>query len=114
MRKVLIGICALLMSSASYAAYIGQVTPTRMFGSNVILFGITETPPADTCTYFRRQFKFDATTPGGKNMLSILMAAKLANQKVDIWYAASPTANTTETDGCTSATVATISSIGIR
>jgi len=100
----------LLISCTSNAGSSGEHDIKMMFGSDIIMFG-TSTPPADTCSHHGRHFKFDATTESGKNLLSILLAAKLANKKIDIWYKESTAPGKV---GCNSNEVSEVINIGIR
>ena len=113
MKKKLIALLTLCIPMVANAAYIGNQTPAKLFGAASMHFGISS-PPADTCDYFGRHFTFDATTAGGKNMLSILVAATMAKKNIDIWYEVSTTPGTTEKNGCTYNTLAKINLIGLR
>jgi len=79
-KLLLIGL--LSISTACWAGgYVCCLVPQNMYGAQVFSFGVS-TPPADTCSNWSRQFIFDATTTEGKNILSILLAAKLTNTKI--------------------------------
>ncbi len=112
MRKIFC-LLIILASFSSNAAYIGNQTPSMMFGAGTIKFGVNG-PPSDTCDYFSRQFKFDATTESGKNILSIQLAAMMSKKEIDIWYTPSTTPGTTKDNGCIVGTLATINEIGIK
>lgn len=100
-----------LFIGTANAAYIGNVESKKMFGSTAILFGVAN-PPTDTCDYFGRHFYFDATTDSGKNMLSMLLAAEMANRKINVWYVESTAPQTTEKNGCVQSSMAKVESIG--
>ncbi|WP_218419953.1 hypothetical protein [Alteromonas lipotrueae] len=94
------------------ADYAGNLKVQKLFGNSNILFGVSA-PPLNTCDYFGRHFKFDATTDGGKNMLSILLAAHLSDRNVDVWYVPSKLPDSNEENGCNANdTLAEITQIG--
>lgn len=97
--RIAVAISLVSFSSLSWADFAGNLQIQKLFGNSKILFGVN-TPPPSTCDYFGRQFQFDATTEGGKNMLSILLAARMSGESIDIWYTPSSTPNTTEDTGC--------------
>ena len=114
--KTMILIASLLfLSTANATSYLGGKTPLYIFGSKAIYFGIAkENLPKDLCSYWGRNFTFDATTEVGKNMLSILLAAKMANKKIDIWYRASKAPGTNQANGCNHHSMAVLTMIGIH
>ncbi|WP_155761643.1 hypothetical protein [Alteromonas mediterranea] len=94
------------------ADYAGNLKVKKLFGNGSILFGVS-TPPPNTCDYFGRHFKFDATTDGGKNLLSILLAAHLSDKNVDVWYLPSKLPGSSEDNGCNPHdTLAVVTQIG--
>lgn len=99
------------ISFSSNAGWAGDLEVKKMFGNSTIFFGVS-TPPSDTCDYYGRDFTFDATTEGGKNMLSMLIAAYMADKKVDVWYAPSSLPATTEKSGCNPNTIAVMTQVG--
>ena len=103
----------LLTFNSANAEYLGNQIPSKIFGSSTIKFGIN-TPPNDVCSYFTRHFIFDATTDKGKNMLAILLAAKMGNRSINIWYSPSTTPGKDHNSGCTLDTLATVHEIGIN
>jgi len=113
MKKYVFALLLLLLPAAAYAGYVADQVPNLIYGSTTIKFGV-DNQPSDTCAHFLRQFYFDATTESGKNMLSIMLAAKMANKKIDIWYTPSTTPGTNETNGCTPNTLAVVLQIGIK
>lgn len=112
--KTIILIASLLFISTANAAWLGGKTPLYIYGSKTISFGIAkQNRHKDLCSFWRRQFTFNATTESGKNMLSILLAAKMANKKIDIWYSPSKKPGTNQKNGCTPKMMALVSNIGI-
>ena len=111
MRVVFTIIC-LFLSCTVNSAFLSNQEPLKIYGASTIRFGV-DNPSVDLCSYFQRHFTFDATTEGGKNMLSILLSAKMANRKVSLWYTSSTAPNTIETNGCTISAMAILTSIGI-
>ena len=104
----------LLIASESWALqYAGNQKPQLVYGSNQINFGVT-TQPKGTCVYFGRHFRFDATTPGGRNILTILLSAVASGKNVDVWYAHRPVPGKNQTNGCNEGNLAVVKYIGIR
>ncbi|GAA6168931.1 hypothetical protein [Sessilibacter corallicola] len=101
----------LLMSISSSAAFIANTSTKNMYVNSFVYFGI-DNAPEDTCNYFGRHFRFDATTEAGKNMFSVLLAAEMADRKIAIWYTESSVAGTNETNGCHQGNMALVSQIG--
>lgn len=107
-------ILSLFFATTANAAWLGGRTPVYIFGSSTINFGILNPPyEKGLCSYYSRNFRFDATTEAGKNMLSILLAAKMANKKIDVWYTPSTAPGTNQTNGCAHSAMAVLNSIGI-
>jgi len=84
-----------------------------MYGADFVELAVS-VPPANTCSLWGYHFRFDATTPGGKNMLSILLAAKIAGKRVDVWYTPSSAPGTDHTSGCNAGTAAVLTNIGLN
>src|SRR5262245_30623651 len=78
MRKLAVLIVALLTTTSAFAGS-GIATIDRYFVDvdGYVYFGTIGTPLPATCSYFIEQFRFNGTTPAGKNMLATLMAAKV-------------------------------------
>lgn len=74
--------------------------------------GFSAQPPG-TCSYWGEYMKFDTTTDAGKNMLSVVIAAKVSKHSVNIWYAESSAPGSTNTDGCNTTTMATLTGVGL-
>lgn len=111
MNRAIIFAC--MISTSASAGYLDDKIPKNIFGSGTIKFGI-DGAPSDSCDYHGRYFKFDATTAAGKNILSILLAAKMAGKGVNIWYTPSSTPGTNVTNGCSVNSLATVTEIGIK
>ncbi len=101
-----------VFSATTNAGFIPSVEPKNIYGANSIQFGI-DSPPEDTCSFHKRNFRFVATTDSGKNILSILLATKLSGKKINIWYNAAENPGTTETNGCTEIGLSEVYQIGI-
>lgn len=69
--------------------------------------------PADTCVYYQENFRFNANTTEGQAMHSLLITAKSNNKNITLWYNPSTTPGTNQTNGCTTATLAVITGIGM-
>jgi len=114
MKKYILAGILFLISSSSFAGYL---VPSPIIGiyiskEGVVRFNVQKAA-IDTCNYFDYRFAFDASTPGGKSMLSLLLSAKIANKNVNVWYDPSPTPGTTKDDGCTKSTLAQATHIGL-
>lgn len=107
-------IVALATSNSAFAGY-GVATIDRYFvdSDGWVYFG-TIVPLPQTCSYFIEQFRFNGTTPTGKNMLATLTAAKIAGVAVHVWYTDSTAPGTNASNGCSAATMAVPTGIGIR
>lgn len=114
MKKKLLVVYLALISTSANAGWAGDRTPVYMYGAQYIVFGVAGVPPSDTCSYYNRQFRFDGTTPTGKNLLSMLLAAKMGGKTIDIWYTPSTAPGTDHTNGCTESSLAVVNLIGIR
>lgn len=112
MMKTIALLISLLCIPIANANYLGGKVPIYIYGNSNISFGIKNPPLNYVCSYYSRNFTFDATTEAGKNMLSILLAAKMANKKIDIWYQPSSKPGTTHKNGCGGA-IAVVWAIGI-
>ena len=114
MKKLLCFSILLSISSAALADYQANVTIGRVFIANDghVSFGTTPQAP-NTCNYYNVQFTFDSTTDGGKSMLSLLLSARMANTKIDVWYTASTLPGTDWTTGCNGSKMATATLVGL-
>lgn len=113
MKKVAIMILFFCLSNSGFSDYLGSKTPGFLYGHQYVVFGINSPPSGTTCSYWGRQMRFDATTPSGKVMLTILMTAIASKRNVDLWYTPSSNPGTDQTNGCTEAGLATVTAIGI-
>lgn len=105
-----------LITSAAHGEYtVGKVSLIRTTGSTGHTdFGIENPDSSNTCSCYGYNFRFNTATPGGKAMHSNLLTAKASDKEVLIWYDASTTPGTNNTNGCTWDTLAVTSGIGIR
>ena len=114
MMKYYAIIILLTFTNLSYAGYGGgEINRFYTGADGSAYFGLVTQLP-NTCRYWEEQFKFDASTAAGKNMLSVLMAAKLANKRVYVWYSDSSNPGTDQTNGCTGNAVSNLLNIGIK
>ncbi|TRY33411.1 hypothetical protein [Aliiglaciecola sp. M165] len=113
LKSKLLVLSLTLLSFSTFANYVGQVTPQKIYGAETIRFGVDEPPAGKVCDYFGRHYQFNATTEAGKNMLSILLAAEMSNRKVDIWFTASAAPDTNHENGCVPTTMAILTAIGL-
>lgn len=95
--------------------YHGSLIPKAIYvnsDNNNVCFG-TDQQPALTSSYYGRYFRFDGSTPSGKNMLAMLLTAKNSDRKIDVWYKESPDAGKTEANGATELTLSQVTMIGL-
>lgn len=103
----------LFTAQACLAEYLAGQTTSKLYGGKYFQFGVHNPPTGKVCNYFGRHFRFDATTSAGKNILSVLMAAEMADRKVDIWFSKSTAPDTDEESGCDANSLAVIYQIGL-
>src|SRR5215831_12907106 len=76
----------ILLPAGNAAADGGYFTLASLnIQQGTIYFGTTSQPP-NTCSYFGRYFKFNASSPEGKNMYAALLAAQLTGRNIFVWY----------------------------
>lgn len=100
-----------LPAHAGYGA--GDINRFYVTTSGWVYFGLKMQLP-NTCSSWGEHFRFDTSSPGGGNMLSVLMSAKLARQKVTVWYKDSPAPGSDQTSGCRGDAISTLINIGIK
>jgi|SRR5712671_2705196 len=114
MKKILLTCLFLLTTSECFANWVGGVElgDINVAPDGYVAVGLSTQPPG-TCTNWSWYFRFDASTPGGKNMLATLMAAKVAGKTVNIWYSDSSSPGTNQTNGCNGSTMSVLQGISI-
>jgi hypothetical protein len=114
MKKLIAFAAAVLTSNSAFAGYgIATVDELHVDAEGYVEFGTTVTLPG-TCNWFIDTFRFNGTSAAGKNMLAMLMTAKVAGIPLTIWYNDSTTPGTNQGNGCTQATMAVPTALGIR
>ena len=113
MKYISVFILILTSSISAKADYASAKKITTFYGSSSIEFAV-DSAPSTTCSSWGYHFRFDATTDAGKNMLSILLAAKMADKQVNLWFEPSSVPGTNQENGCSSSTMAIVNAIGIR
>jgi len=114
MFKYYLVIVLCFFSNMLYAGYgTGEIKRFYAGGDGSVYFGLVTQLP-NTCSNWSEHFKFDALTSGGKNMLSVLMSAKLANKRVYVWYTDSSNPGTDQTSGCSGNAISILLNIGIQ
>jgi len=120
MKKIVIALFLVLMTSGNsfaktFSGFSGgnDITLLRVHSNGFVEFGV-EQLMFGTCDYFGYQFRFDGNTEGGRNMFSLLLAAKNAGRKLDIWYSNSSQGGKDETNGCTLDVLSSPNSIALR
>jgi hypothetical protein len=112
MLKKIIMLLVILQVAFLRAEFAGNKAPSMIYGSGNISFGINS-PPNTLCEYWGRYLTFDATTVEGKNMLTILLSAKMAGKNIDVWFLPSTVPGTTQANGCTRDSLGVLTQIGI-
>ena len=69
--------------------------------------------PKDTCSFFTYHFKFDSTTEAGKNLLSVVMTAKISKSRTSVWYFPSSAVGKDETNGCGINSLSVLDAVGL-
>lgn len=115
MRKALLVCSILLSTSSSHAEWAGgvQLNEVNVSPDGSVNVGLT-TQPANTCSCWGWYFRFDASTPGGRNMLATILAAKMAGKTINVWYSASPLPGTSQTNGCSGTAVSTLQGVSVQ
>lgn len=114
MKKIILILGVLFGFSANASEYgIGLVDRVYTGTDNMTLFGLKTQQP-NTCVFWSEHFIFDSSTSSGKNMLSIILAAKMANKSVHVWYEPSSAPGTNQTNGCDRTTLSVLNSVGVR
>lgn len=119
MNKWLKLICLMVLATGYFvdadASYVFGVTITRAYiaGEDGYVYFGTSTQPSGTCNYYTSYFRFDSTTPIGKNQFAMLLAAKASGKTIEVWYFVSTAPGTTEANGCTVNSMALVDSLGV-
>ena len=114
MKKAL-ATCWLLLSAAqAHAGWIGgvDIADTNVGADGTAFLGLT-TPPPNSCNFWAWHFRFDATTSGGKSLLALVLTAKTANKKVNVWYTDSTAPGTNQTNGCNGNSIGVLTGLSI-
>lgn len=100
-RIVLILLLLLVAQQAFAGGYAGGLDVRRVYVDHLgkVHFG-TSSQPANTCSNWGEYWIFDSNTKGGKQMLSVLLSAKLTYRKIDVWYEISSMPGTNQYTGC--------------
>ena len=89
MKKFILGTLLTTASFFSLANYAeGMVESVTVNESGEVLIQVSGTP-ANTCTHWGRDFRFDADTENKRAMLSTLFIAYSTGAKAGIWYSSS-------------------------
>lgn len=103
------------LSSLAYAEnYAGDLSVGRVHLDNEICYlGITGSIDG-VCSSYDRHLKFSVSSNQGKLMYSLIVGAKLAGKKIDIWYTPSSTPGTNESTGCGPSTMAVLTQVSLE
>jgi len=113
MKKIILTAILLAFSNPSFSGYGGgEIKRFYVSSDGWVHLGLVSQLPG-TCSNWGEHFKFDSTTLGGKNMLSVVMSAKLANKSVNVWYNDTTAPGTNQSNGCKGGVIAILTSIGI-
>ncbi|MCX4028597.1 hypothetical protein H0A36_14045 [Endozoicomonas sp. SM1973] len=111
MKKLLLSAALVGLSSIASADYFHPVTINRITINDAVSISSGESIQ-NTCSYFGAKLKFDATTPKGKSMLSLVLLAKATGQPISVWY--TPTTGTgDENSGCNPGNLAVVNEVGM-
>ena len=114
MKKTLVILLMFLLSNTALAGFSGgYVKRVYTSSSGWTYVGLTTQPP-DTCSSWGEHFKFDSSTASGKNMLSTLLAAKIAKHGIHVWYTSSTAPGTDQYSGCSHNTISNLTSVGLQ
>ena len=104
----------LIVTSAYAENYAGKLNVGRVHVDNEICyFGIVGSADG-VCSSYERHLKFGVSSNQGKLMYSIIVSAKLAGKKIDIWYTPSSTPGTNESTGCGPSTMAVLTQVSLE
>lgn len=96
------------------ALVVEYMTVARIrFDPDGYVYFSTTTQPAETCSNWGEYFRFESTTPVGKQWVAALLASKLSGAPVSIWAYPSSAPGTTESTGCTAAAMSTVWLFGL-
>ena len=116
-RKYLTIASAFLILSFAMPAYAGYgagvINRFYVSSNGWVYFGL-ENQLSNTCNYWSEQFRFNTSSAGGSNMLSVLISAKIAGKKVTVWYSNSSAPGSDQTSGCLGDAISTLNGIGIQ
>ncbi len=114
MRFFCVLILVLVMLNTAYANNygVGEIKRFYVEDNGWVAMGLI-TQLKSTCSNWGEHFRFDGSTPGGKNMLSVIMAAKMADKPVNVWYTDSTNPGTDHTNGCSGSAMSILQNIGI-
>ena len=95
------------------AAYVANKAIGRFYISGGYVYVTIVSAPVDTCIYYLENFRFNANTTEGQAMHSLLITAKSNTKNISLWYNPSTAPGTNQSNGCTTATLAVITGIGM-
>lgn len=111
-----IAVCALVAAATPARADVVvenlSLARIRFSPDGFVYFGTT-TQPAGTCSNYGEYFRFDSTTPLGKQWVAVIIAAKLSGAPITVWSYSSSAPGTDANTGCTVTAVATVYMIGL-
>jgi|GEM_PF-1370047 len=91
-----------------------NITRLIVNSDGTVLFS-TDVQPSNTCSYYGIFYTFNSNSlPGGKQMLSAILTAKVSNQKMDIWYNNATYPGTNDTNGCLPGNLASVTGVSIN
>jgi hypothetical protein len=113
MKKLIAGLVLMLSAANSMAGYYVSTIANLYVGYDGFASVGFPTAPPGTCSSYSWQLRFDASSAGGKNMLAILMSAKLSGNSISIWYAESSNPGTNQSNGCSNGTMAVLQGVNV-
>lgn len=93
MKKVFAAILAIisLNAFATDNSVTGATVTVISVRANNAFFSVTDVTPANVCNHYGYDFNLDISTPGGKNLYTALLTAKLTGGKINMVYTESTT-----------------------
>lgn len=93
MKKVVAAILAMvsLNAFATDNSISGGTVSVVSVRANNAFFSVTGVTPANVCNHWGYDFNLDISTPGGKNLYTALLTAKLTGAKINMVYTESTT-----------------------
>ncbi len=103
-----------VMSSASsvFADYYPAISISGIHvAGNTALIYTTQDVSTNTCSYYGAKFKFEHSTPAGKNMFNLILLAKTTGTPISVWFTPSEVPQHDETGNCVISNLAVMNAV---